>query len=266
MGGYDDGGDFGDPWGGVDVEFITGSRVVSSVDREIDFSRTNANITNSSGALLFSTNGAYLANATGEQMLNGGGLNPSWYTSEYPYGLHGPQNVLVLPKPGSPGIFYLIHGTLDNPAAPPAPFSAYYLYLTTVDMSLDGGLGGVVSKNQVLLHDTLNVGKITAVRHANGRDWWVFCHKWGTNAYKRLLVTPEGISVDGSQSIGVVRVADAGQVCFSPDGSRFAYFYAGPSGLEIFDFDRCTGLFSNPLHIPIVATGGACGVAFSPNS
>src|SRR5690606_13278633 len=49
-------------------------------------------------------------------------------------------------------------------------------------------------------------------------------------------------------------------------GSRFAYFYAGPSGLEVFDFDRCTGLFSNPVYIPIVATGGACGVAFSPNS
>lgn len=196
----------------------------------------------------------------------GGGLNPSWYTSQYPNGLHISQSELILPKPGSPGIFFLIHGTLDNPSEAPAPFSAYYLYLTTIDMSLDGGLGGVVSKNQVLLQDTMNVGRITAVRHANGRDWWVFCHKWGTSLYFRFLLTPEGVSLDGTQSIGVTRIADGGQVCFSPDGSRFAYFYAGPSGLETFDFDRCTGLFSNPAHIPIVATGGACGVAFSPNS
>ncbi len=254
------------PWGGVDLEFLSGNRVVSTAFREISYFRTNANITNEEGQLLFSTNGAYLANATGEQMLNGGGLNPSWYTSQYPNGLHISQSELILPKPGSPGIFLLIHGTLDNPSEAPAPFSAYYLYLTTIDMSLDGGLGGVVSKNQVLLQDTLNVGKISAVRHANGRDWWVFCHKWGTSLYFRFLLTPEGVSLDGTQSIGVTRIADGGQVCFSPDGSRFAYFYAGPSGLEIFDFDRCTGLFSNPAHIPIVATGGACGVAFSPNS
>ncbi|MEO7081352.1 MAG: T9SS type A sorting domain-containing protein, partial [Flavobacteriales bacterium] len=70
----------------------------------------------------------------------------------------------------------------------------------------------------------------------------------------------------GTQAIGEVRSSDAGQVCFSPDGSRFAYYWPGPRGLEIFDFDRCTGLFSNPVHVPIVSTGAASGVAFSPNS
>ena len=254
------------PWGGVDLEFLSGSHVVSAVDRGISYFRTNANITNSSGALLFSTNGAYLANATGEQMQNGDGLNPSIYTSWYPNGLHISQNELILPKPDSPGIYFLIHGTIDNSAEYPAPFSAYYLYLSVVDMSLDGGLGGVVSKNHVLLQDTLNVGKLTAVRHANGRDWWVLCHKWGTNIYFRILVTPDGPVIDGTQAIGEVRSSDAGQVCFSPDGSRFAYYWPGPRGLEIFDFDRCTGLFSNPVHVPTVSTGAASGVAFSPNS
>lgn len=73
MGGYDYDGDWPEPWGGVDLEFLSGSREVSAVDREIDFTRTNANITDEEGRLLFSTNGAYLANATGQQMLNGGG-------------------------------------------------------------------------------------------------------------------------------------------------------------------------------------------------
>ena len=68
--------------------------------------------------------------------------------------------------------------------------------------------------------------------------------------------------MDGMQSIGVSRSADVGQVCFSPDGHRFAYYWPGPRGLEIFDFDRCTGLFSNPIHIPTVSTGAASGVAF----
>lgn len=145
------------------------------------------------------------------------------------------------------------------------PNSAYALYLTTVDMSLDGGLGGVVAKNEVILQDTLNTGKITAVRHANGRDWWVLCHKWGTDIYFRLLVTPQGVAVDGTQSIGDVRSFDAGQVCFSPQGDRYAYFWPNGMGLEVFDFDRCTGLLSNHLQVHLQSTSGACGVAFSPS-
>src|SRR5690606_20200505 len=87
------------PWGGVDLQFLGGSLEVSTMDREISYYRTNANITDAGGQLLFSTNGAYLANATGEQMLNGGDLNPSSYTSQYPEGLHLSQGCLVLPRP-----------------------------------------------------------------------------------------------------------------------------------------------------------------------
>ncbi len=86
------------------------------MDREIDFFRTNANITDTAGNLLFSTNGAYIANATGDTMLNGAGLNPAWYTSLYPNGLHIGQGSLILPKPDHPGTYYLFHGTLDDPS------------------------------------------------------------------------------------------------------------------------------------------------------
>ncbi len=250
------------PFGGTDLEFQSGSVVVSYVQRDIDFRRTNANISNDSGNLLFSTNGAYLANATGDTLLNGTGLNPSWYTSQFPEGLHLSQSCLILPKPAELGVYYLIHGTLDNVPGP----NALFLYQTTVDMSLDGGLGGVVSKNQVLISDALNTGRVTAVRHANGRDWWVFCHKVNTNSFYRLLVSPAGVALDGTQSIGIVRPPDNGQATFSPDGSRFAYYWGEDEDLEIFDFDRCTGLFSDPVHILIDDANSMGGVAFSPNS
>jgi hypothetical protein len=261
MGGYVEAG-VDTALGGVDLNFISGDIVITTVDHGIDFFRTSANITDSVGNLLFSTNGAYIANATGDTMLNGGGLSPSWYTSIYPDGLNLSQACMILPKPDAPGLYYLFHGTLDD-----APNSnALFLYLTTIDMALDGGLGGVVSKNQVLIADTLNTGKITAVRHANGRDWWVFCHKLNTDTYYRLLVTPNGVSLDGTQAIGEIRPRDVGQVCFSPDGSKFAYYYGANTDLEVFDFDRCTGLLSNPVHITIDDSNFAGGVAFSPNS
>ncbi len=250
------------PFGGTDLNFITGNVAISYVQRDIDFRRTSANITDSNGDLLFSTNGAYIANATGDTLLNGTGLSPSTYTSSYPGGLHLSQSVLILPKPEAEDIFYLFHGTLDDQVGQ----VAQYLYLTTIDMNLDGGLGGVVSKNQVLITDQLNTGKITAVRHANGRDWWVFCHKQDTNIYYRLLVTPNSISAPLQQAIGVIRNADIGQVCFSPDGSRFAYYWGEGEDLEIFEFDRCTGLLSDPVHILIEDANTMGGVAFSPNS
>ncbi|MBL7962777.1 MAG: WD40 repeat domain-containing protein, partial [Flavobacteriales bacterium] len=260
LGGFED--ESPPPWGGVDLEFLSGSLVISTVVRTMDYKRTNANIADDNGNLLFSTNGAYIAKATGDTLLNGTGLNPSNYTSLYPEGLYLPQSVLILPKPDAPGMYYLFHGTLDDQLGQ----FAQYLYLTTIDMSLNGGLGGVVNKNEVLIADTLNVGKITAVRHANGRDWWVFCHKQPTNIFHRLLVTPYGISGPVQQAIGVTRYADIGQVCFSPDGNKFAYYWGEGEDLEIFAFDRCIGLFSNPVHILIDDANSMGGVAFSPNS
>jgi len=258
------GGYFGEgppPVGSVDVDFQTGNAIVTTTNRAIGFGRTNTNITDSEGDLLFSTNGAFVANASGDTMLNGTGLNPSEYTSNYPGGLHLAQPVLIIPKPESGDIYYLLHGTLDDQVA----FTAQHLYLTTIDMSLDGGLGGVVTKNEILINDQLNVGKITAVRHANGRDWWVFCHKVNTNMFHRLLVTPSGASVDGTQTIGIDRPPDNGQVCFSPDGSKFAYYW-GQDELEVFDFDRCAGTFSDPVFIIVPDANPGSGVAFSPNS
>jgi hypothetical protein len=261
MGGFESYAD--PPFGGVDLEFMTGSLSISTLSRDIGFKRTSANITDANGGLLFSTNGAFIANALGETMQNGSGLNPSAYTSNWSEGLLISQGCLILPKPDTPDIYYLIHGTIDELQTS----LAHYLYLTTIDMSLDGGLGGVVTKNQVLISDTLNSGRITAVRHANGRDWWIFCHKVNTNTFYRLLLTPDGVSLHGTQSVGVIRPRDSGQVCFSPDGSKFAYYWGQfNQDLEIFDFDRCTGLFSDPVQILINDANTMGGVAFSPNN
>ena len=260
LGGFED--ESPPPWGGVNLDFISGSLSLSTMTREIDFVRTNANISSNDGTLLFCTNGAYIGDALGDTMVNGADLNPSDYTSLYAEGLNIPQGCLILPKPESDGIYFLIHGTIDDFAGQ----NAAYLYLTTVDMSLNGGLGAVTSKNEVLINDLLNVGKITSVRHANGRDWWVFCHKKDTNEFYRLLLTPEGVQVLGTQAIGIVRYGDLGQVCFSPNGTKFAYYWGDGEDLEIFGFDRCSGLFSTPVHIAIEDQNSQGGVAFSPNS
>ena len=184
-----------------------------------------------------------------------------------PYGLPVPQACLILPHPDSSNLYYLFHNTLDNY---PNYSKSHFIYMSMIDMNLNGGLGGVVSKNNILLQDTLNPGKLTACKHANGRDWWVVCQQESSNVYFSFLVTPTGISGPYSQSIGNPRTYSAGMTCFSPDGTKFAYFHAeylSDGGLEILDFDRCSGLFSNYLDLTIhQSTGFGGGVAFSANS
>jgi len=258
MGGFDSDGP--PPFGGVDLNFMSGELEVSFFQRNIGFRRTAANITNTQGELLFSTNGAFVANASGDTMLNGAGLNPSWYTSQYPEGLSIPQAVLIVPKPEDPDIYYLLHSTIDDWVTT----IGLYLYVSVIDMSEEGDLGAVVLKNQVLINDSFNYGKLSSVRHANGRDWWVYCHRSNSNSFHRLLVTPEGIDVEGVQSIGIVRTPDGGQTGFSPDGSKFVYYW-GDDGLEVFDFDRCSGLFSDPRFTVVEEYANGTGAAFSPN-
>jgi hypothetical protein len=194
-------------------------------------------------------------------MQNGDGLNPSWYTSQNLDGLPLNQANLILQKPDSSNIYYLFHSTVDYPVQS----SSLYLYLTVIDMSQNGGLGTVRSKNQIIINDSLNYGKITACKHSNGRDWWVVCHRAFSDMYYKFLLTPTGLSGPYTQHIGSNRSYDGGQVCFSPDGKKFAYFSV-VTEMDIFDFDRCSGMFSNFTHIAINDTAFGRGVAFSPNS
>lgn len=80
------------------------------------------------------------------------------------------------------------------------------------------------------------------------------------------MVTPYGIFGPYSQNIGSYREWDGGQAKFSPDGSRYAYFHYRFTGLDVFDFDRCTGDFSNWRNDSVPLEIGNVGCAFSPNS
>jgi len=249
------------PWGAYNLNFQTNPFTIQIQPTRIPVQSTNANIADSLGNLLFYTNGVNIASANGDTMLNGNNLNPSPYTSQFPRGLIINQAALILPLPNNDSIYYLFHSTIDYLAQS----TALHLYLTIINIKGNNGLGEVISKNQIILNDTLTAGKITSVKHANGRDWWVICHKAFSSKYYKLLLTPSGISGSYQQNIGNYISFDVGQVCFSPDGNKFAYFSVG-TDLELLDFDRCSGNFSNHQHIAINDSGTGRGVAFSPSS
>ncbi|MBL0052026.1 MAG: hypothetical protein IPP29_11225 [Bacteroidetes bacterium] len=261
----------GIPFGGSDINFITGVPVISYKYREMDFSRTHSNISDSFGNILFYTNGYDICDASDSVMMNGDTISPSDCRTIFQKGFWVPQSCLTIPMPGNTTKYVLLHSIIDDILK----FKILHLYYSEIDMTLNGGLGGVtINKNVVLLNDTLNGGKIIACKHGNGRDWWVVCFENETNVIYKFLVTLYGINGPYTQAIGQPRKEGLGQVKFSRDGNKFAFFYAiGPpnstniSQFEILDFDRCSGNFSNPQNIFIGASYGlGGGVEFSPNS
>ena len=245
---------------GINMDFRSGILVISPVVRHFNFMETNGQICDSTGNTLFCSNGIYVANALYDTMLNGSGLNPSAYTTaQNQYGLHLPQANLVIPMPGDSSKYYLFHETSDDYNN---TFATFYLYYSIIDMNLDGGLGGVVQKNTVLMNDTLVEGELTACKHANGRDWWLLTHKLESDTFYKFLVTPTGIQGPWVDETGARRINYFGQTVFSPDGRKFAY-YEPNKDLDVWDFNRCTGILSNLIHVDINDSMGAGGIAFS---
>lgn len=256
----------GYPFGQTEFNFFNGAPVLTYKALPMDFNHTHSNISDSNGNMLFYTNGYYIADASNNTMSNGSGINPSAYTSQLPDGLGIVQANVIIQKPGSSNLYYLFHSTADTF---PGYTHSKNLYLSIIDMNLNGGLGAVTTKNQVLLTDSMNTGKIVACKHANGRDWWLLCHKINSNTFFKFLITPSAILGPYTQSIGLNRQFGAGEASFSPDGTRYAHFIGTSSGLaqlEIFDFNRCNGNLSNSLSSFLTYYNFQVGLSFSPNS
>jgi type IX secretion system substrate protein/WD40 repeat protein len=238
--------------------------------RSMPFMQTQANISDANGNFLMSSNGCWIANANNDTMLNGDSLNPGLFTHDWcddTDGLPLPHGNVIIPFPGDSTKFILFHQTGNYSAN----LSSTVLYYSIIDMSLDGGLGGVTQKNDTVLQDTLSWG-IAACKHANGRDWWIVALKDNSNLIYKALITPSGISSVTSQVLNIpFAYANATQPTFSPDGTKFAYAY-GYGGtnpfhdVRLFHFDRCSGNLSDTTYIVISDSSTGYGIAFSPNS
>ncbi|MBK9400698.1 MAG: T9SS type A sorting domain-containing protein [Bacteroidetes bacterium] len=235
--------------------------------RKMPFLGTEATICDAQGNFLMSSNGIWIANANNDTMVNGGDLAPGFLTSSWPYGIPLGYGALFLPFPGDSIKYVLFHKSRQGQFA----IDPTILYSSTIDISLDGGLGSVVLKNDSIFADTLSWG-ISACKHANGRDWWIVCIKDGNPQSYTFLLTPFGIDTMLIQNFGLSTntYGNVSQLMFSQDGSKFIYsspMNQSPSGnLIIADFDRCTGFFSNINSLSVSPASYLFGLAFSPNS
>ena len=236
----------------------------------MDFLETNITISDRNGNIAFYSNGAYVFDASHSLMQGGDTLSPSEYTTDkYDTGHFIPQGVLALPHPGNDNRWHLFHNYAAVNQAGTAVVAPEKFH-TTIDMSLNAGLGAVDNANEVFLTGEFSSQENTACRHANGRDWWILFPEIITNKVHRYLLDPDGLHYEGTQEIGAVVMHGLKQAVFSPDGSRYIRFNTeiAPtySEVNIFDFDRCTGELSNPVNISYDENFGAGGCEVSPSS
>lgn len=253
-------------YGGTKIDFNTTPPIFSFFNIPFSF-LANTMISDATGNLLFYSNGCFVANRNHEIMPNGEGINPGfmyeqWCEEDLGYPAH--QGILALPWPGSTSLYALVHFRSSDTGN----HTHSELLYSTVDMSMDNGLGAVSNKNQ-LLAVAYFASNLTAVRHGNGRDWWIIAPIYHTNLYYKFLFSPEGISGPFIQEFGKIWTVIYGgsQDCFAPNGQK--YIRMGPlgTGCQIADFDRCSGEFSNAVNIDFPGdTIYFNGCAVAPNN
>jgi len=258
---------FGDHAG---LDFNNGVPVVltngATYNDGIPHSEGTSVISDSSGSVLFYTNGQEVWNRLHNIMPNGDSLLGH---------LSSTQSSLIIPLPGSSRYFYIFttdamfHNALING----------FRY-SVVDICLDGGFGDVIPTQKNIFLTGPVAEKLTAVRHGNGADYWIITHKFYSDAFYAYLLTANGI-VDSvithigsshteycSGSTAPTRSA-IGSLKASPDGSKLVCLNGQTCYhiSEMFDFDKNTGVISNVLNlITDTIALGLYGASFSPDN
>ena len=208
------------------------------------FRNGSASISDSNGILLYSGYNYYL-NPVRPSVWNK--FNVDITDVGRIYGGLWYHSYLFIPDPGNDSIIYLF--TIGVTSA--EQFGFYY---SRINYKANNDSGLVIQKN-VQLNNFPAFDGLMGVRHGNGRDWWVVSERWfppsgqiATNEFTFYLVSLSGISGPFYQSIGSTHTTNLGHLVFSNDGNQFAN--VSTRGLiEIYNFDRCTGLITSTIPI-----------------
>src|SRR6187455_44532 len=188
------------------LDFNSGSPV--SVSSQVNTTEGSSSIADASGNLLFYSDGITVWNKNHTAMPNGTGLFGGGSST---------QSALIVAQPQTPDIYY-VFTTAEAQGVEGFCYSI-------VDMTLQGGLGDVTTKNIQLF--TPSAEKVCGTKHSNGIDIWILGHEMGTNNFIAYLLTSSGLSAPVISSCGTVYSTlggvEIGYMKFSHDGTQLAH-------------------------------------------
>ena len=191
-----------------------------------------ASMSDKNGNLLFYTDGVTIWDSTHEVMDNGNEIYTNYLDS---FSITScTQGSLIIPVPDTDSLFYIF--SLSPFVSDPG------LVYSIVDMSMNDGRGKVILKANLLLAPDLSE-RLEAVKHANGRDWWLIGHQLNTNSFYEFLITDKNIIGPIFQEAGnttLTSIDQFGQISASLNGELLSL--GTYDTIEIFSFDRCSGM------------------------
>ncbi|MEZ4912388.1 MAG: PKD domain-containing protein, partial [Saprospiraceae bacterium] len=236
---------------------------------------TNCNYSTNEGDLFCYTNGMQI-NGPDDQPIQGGdtiNYNNYWRGSVVQstgekLGLNQFQGNIILPIiQNGKEYLYVFNVNFNTNIS-----ETVGIFYSIVDRECNDTKGCVISKDHILINTELKDGYLHSCRHANGRDWWLIAISDDNTTYYIFLLDSQGVHLVNTQNIGKLNVNySAGNATFSHKGDKYAVndgvYWDSIGVISIFDFDRCSGLLSNPffdtLVIPEASVGQ--GIAFSPD-
>lgn len=183
-----------------------------------------ASFSDSLGHVRLYTNGQTVWNVDNEVMPNGSGLLGHTSSTE---------SAIIVPWPGDMNRYFVF--VID------AEFGKNGLSYSVVDMRLGNGKGGIVDgqKNIMLEGPDYNGNyvceKVTAIKHANGYDFWLLTRTAPGNNVVRYLVDKDGINLASRQEFPIsalniqYELDDEGNKCFDPTFA-IGYMRVSPNG------------------------------------
>jgi gliding motility-associated-like protein len=182
------------------------------------------------------------------------------------------QSCIIVPKPGTSGLYYIFNidvltFNLDN------TYTTRGLTYSVVDMTKNSGLGNGTSQWNIPLLTPV-AQKLTAVRHSNGKNYWIIVHKWETNEFYAYQLQESGLSDPVISQAGPIFTGSYndqtnayGYMKASPDGTKIGLAISGRNIVELCDFDASSGAVFNPVDYIFAQPGIApYGVEFSSDS
>ena len=240
------------------INFSGGDANAEVTSRAVRIPSGVSAISNSSGELQFISDGLTAKNSAFANITNGDNLDGNNLAT---------QSSIIVPQPDDERRYFLF--TMDMYIPPVFTKGVNYSVV-----EFRSGIPNVVSANNFLM--TENAQKIAAVSHANGTDYWVVVHGFGSAKGKEFysyLVSASGVSdTPVVTNIGHPHEGDfssnngAGSMKISPDGSKLALAIPDDGVVEVYDFDTETGKLSNLKTSAISQFVMAFGIEFSPDN
>lgn len=181
------------------------------------------------GALMFYTSGSVVYNRNHQMMPNGNFINGDALA------IH----CYIVPHPGNANQYFILSSSPQSNT----------LFYALVDMKLNGGLGGIISKANPV---TFQADKaFTVVKNLYDEGYWLITHVYGTNQFLSFRIGNDGIENTGVSSVAgdVMPGGDGleyirGKMVSNSTGTQFAFSNGTSDGyfLQLYSFDKRCGL------------------------